>query len=160
MIFFDRNNIVHNCVLLFTGFAGVTDGKLSKREIKEIKIITMELLDRFNMDLNQDGEIDEEDFDELFEIIQKQMESFNFSNSKTFLERIGFSSSTKDEYPIEFVREVSYAITQIKLHPSFNNDLGIQLINGLNTIAHSDGNFDNEESRWIKIIKEELVLPF
>jgi hypothetical protein len=147
--FFDRNNIVHNSTLLLIGFAGVTDGRLSKRELTEIKKITIGLLKRFNLDI----EINEEDFETLFNTVESHFKSFYFGDSKSFFEETGLSA---DSHSIEFIREISYAIAQIKLHPKFSNNLGDDLIRGLNTIAHSDGNFDKEEKRWIDIISKEF----
>tara|TARA_Y100001970_G_C13893828_1_gene680107 strand:+ start:37 stop:516 length:480 start_codon:yes stop_codon:yes gene_type:complete len=154
--FFDRNNIIHNATLLFIGFAGVTDGKLSKREINQIKKIVIKLLNRFDLDINNDGEINEEDFNQLFTTIEKHFKHFYFGKSKSFLERIGISSKSDDSYPIEFVREISYAITQIKLHSKFTKNLGKEIINGLNEVAHSDTILEKEEERWINIIEDEF----
>ena len=151
--FFDRNNIVHNSALLLIGFAGVTDGKLSKRELTEIKKITIGLLKRFNLSLSSDIEINEEDFETLFNTVESHFKSFYFGDSKSFFEEISVSANS---HSIEFVREISYAIAQIKLHPKFSNNLGDDLIRGLNTIARSDDNFDKEEKRWIDIISKEF----
>ena len=72
------------------------------------------------------------------------------------MERIGISSKSDDSYPIEFVREISYAITQIKLHSKFTKNLGKEIINGLNEVAHSDTILEKEEERWINIIEDEF----
>jgi hypothetical protein len=151
--FFDRNNIVHNATLLLVGFAGVTDGKLSKREIVKIKQITLNLLNRFDLNIIKNKNLNEDDFEILFETIKNHFDSFYFGSSKKFFQEDDVSDIS---HSIELIREISYAITQIKSHINFSQNLGDELVQSLKSIAHSDGSYDAEEKRWIGIIAKEF----
>jgi len=155
-MFFDRNNVVHNSTLLLLGFAGSTDGNLSSVEMKVIEKFLINLLHKYNLDINNDGEIDDEDVHELVELVKNHLNSFYFSEEKNFLSE---NNKTFSSLSIDFTREISFSIIQIKHAIQYQNiskSLSVDILKVINDIASADGKISKEEKRWIDVITSEF----
>ena len=155
-MFFDRNNIVHNSTLLLLGFAGSTDGNLSSVEMKVIEHFVITLLHKYNLDINNDGEIDSEDVHDIVELVKNHLDSFYFSDEKNFLSE---NNKTFSSLSLDFTREISFSIIQIKHAIKYQNiskSLSDDILKVINDIASADGKISKDEKRWIDVITSEF----
>ena len=154
-MFFDRNNVVHNSTLLLLGFAGSTDGNLSSVEMKVIEKFLINLLHKYNLDINNDGEIDDEDVHELVELVKNPQIHFILVKKKFLSE----NNKTFSSLSLDFTREISFSIIQIKHAIQYQNiskSLSDDILKVINDIASADGKISKEEKRWIDVITSEF----
>ena len=140
---FQSNNIGHCCALLYMGFSHLTDGSLCEDEKKEIKIRCAKILEIFEIDLNGDGTINEEDIEKLIKDVTPYYDSL--------------------DHKLDRLRSIVDAVITLKYHSSFESstkyswkEMADRIISDLKFLSKLDGKIHKEETRWIKLIQEKF----
>ena len=140
---YQSNNIGHCCALLYLGFSHITDGNICEDERREIKTRCAKILEAFDIDLNGDGIIDEQDVEKLIEDVTPYYENL--------------------DHTLDRLRSIVDAVITLKYHNNFENstkyswkEMADRIVSDLKFLSRLDGKIHKEEARWIKLIEESF----
>lgn len=126
---FDKNSVVHNIALMYCAFTQLTDGEVHEEEIKAVAKHSWGWMDALEVDLTGDDKVDLDDVKELL-----------------FDDVIPFYNAMDDDSRIsEYVKVAS----TLKGLEWWNDDISKGFLGDLKDIADADGNYHENEKKWI-----------
>jgi hypothetical protein len=128
---FNKNSVVHNIALLYCAFTHITDGEVSDEELQAVAGHSFAWMDALGVDLTGDDKVDIDDVKKL--LFEDVIPYYNTLDTKSRI------SSFVD------------TAMMLKSLDWWKDEFSVGFLNDLKQIANSDGNYHENEKKWIEI---------
>jgi|TARA_B100001971_G_C18114700_1_gene496162 hypothetical protein len=126
---FNKNSVVHNIALLYCAFTHITDGEVSDEELQAVAGHSFGWMDALGVDLTGDDKVDIDDVKKL--LFEDVIPYYNTLDTKSRI------SSFVD------------TAMMLKSLDWWKDEFSVGFLNDLKQIANSDGNYHENEKKWI-----------